>query len=269
MPELPEVETTVRAIKKFENNILQKIVVHNENLRWKIDKKIHQDVKNKLIKKITRRAKYILINFNDSSLMIHLGMSGKLRIQNIKNNFFKKHDHVELIFDKEKVIFNDTRRFGSIHFSEDYKNHRLIKNLGVEPLSKEFNKDYIFDICKTKNISIKKLIMDQNVVVGVGNIYASESLFLARINPKRLSKNISIEECDALIRAIKKILKYAIKKGGTTLKDFYSADGSEGYFSLSLKVYGRNEEPCKNCKTPIKKIVLGQRATFYCSICQS
>ena len=107
MPELPEVETTVRAIKKFENNVLQKIVVHNENLRWKIDKKIHQDVKNKLIKKITRRAKYILINFNDSSLMIHLGMSGKLRIQNIKNNFFKKHDHVELIFDKEKVIFND------------------------------------------------------------------------------------------------------------------------------------------------------------------
>ena len=269
MPELPEVETTVRAIKKFENNVLQKIVVHNENLRWKIDKKIHQDVKNKLIKKITRRAKYILINFDDSSLMIHLGMSGKLRIQNIKNNFFKKHDHVELIFDKEKVIFNDTRRFGSIHFSEDYKNHRLIKNLGVEPLSKEFNKDYIFDICKTKNISIKKLIMDQNVVVGVGNIYASESLFLARINPKRLSKNISIEECDALIRAVKKILKYAIKKGGTTLKDFYSADGSEGYFSLDLKVYGQNEKPCKNCKTPIEKIVLGQRATFYCSICQS
>ena len=181
MPELPEVETTVRAISKFKNKILKEIIVHNADLRWKVDKNISQVSKNKLIKEISRRAKYILIHFNDSSLMIHLGMSGKLRIQNIGNNFFKKHDHIELIFDKEKIVFNDTRRFGSIHFTKSFKNHRLIENLGVEPLSREFNKDYLFKICRIKNISIKKLIMDQKVVVGVGNIYASESLFLAKI----------------------------------------------------------------------------------------
>ena len=135
MPELPEVETTVRAISKFQNKTLKEIIVHNANLRWKVDKNISQLSKNKLIKEITRRAKYILIHFNDSSLMIHLGMSGKLRIQSIENNFFKKHDHIELIFDKEKIVFNDTRRFGSIHFTKSFKNHRLIENLGVEPLS--------------------------------------------------------------------------------------------------------------------------------------
>ena len=126
MPELPEVETTVRAISKFQNKILKEIIVHNENLRWKVDKNISQLSKNKLIKEISRRAKYILIHFNDSSLMIHLGMSGKLRIQSIGNNFFKKHDHIELIFDKEKIVFNDTRRFGSIHFTKSFKNHCIL-----------------------------------------------------------------------------------------------------------------------------------------------
>jgi len=225
--------------------------------------------KNKLIKEITRRAKYILIHFNASSLMIHLGMSGKLRIQSIGNNFFKKHDHIELIFDKEKIVFNDTRRFGSIHFTKSFKNHRLIENLGVEPLSREFNKDYLFEICKIKNISIKKLIMDQKVVVGVGNIYASESLFLAKIKPNRLSKTISLKECNQLTNAIKRVLRYAIRMGGTTLKDFYSADGSEGYFNLNLNVYDREDENCKNCKSKIKKITIGQRASFFCDSCQN
>ena len=269
MPELPEVETTLRAISTFQNKILKEIIVHNANLRWKVDKNISQLSKNKLIKEISRRAKYIIIHFNDSSLMIHLGMSGKLRIQNIGNNFFKKHDHIELIFDKEKIVFNDTRRFGSIHFTKSFKNHRLIENLGVEPLSREFNKDYLFEICRIKNISIKKLIMDQKVVVGVGNIYASESLFLAKIKPNRLSKKISLKECDQLTNAIKRVLRYAIRKGGTTLKDFYSADGSEGYFNLNLNVYDREDENCKNCKSKIKKVTIGQRASFFCDSCQN
>ena len=268
MPELPEVETTVRAINKFEKQILKKVVVHNENLRWKVDKNLCQNSKNKLVIKISRRAKYILIHFDDSSLMIHLGMSGKLRIQDIHNNFFKKHDHVELIFNKEKIVFNDVRRFGSIHFTKSFKNHKLINDLGVEPLSREFNKDYLRKKCEVRNVSIKKLIMDQKVVVGIGNIYASESLFLSKINPKRLSNKITLKECDLLTKAIKKVLKYAIRKGGTTLKDFYSADGSEGYFNLNLKVYGRNEENCKNCKAKIKKTVIGQRASYYCGNCQ-
>ena len=269
MPELPEVETTVRAINKFKNKILREIVIHNGDLRWQVEHAVEKKTRNKLIKKISRRAKYILIIFDDLCLMIHLGMSGKLRIQDIKNNFYKKHDHAELIFDKEKIIFNDVRRFGSIHITNDFKDHKLIKKLGVEPLSENFNKNFLFSKCKEKNISIKKLIMDQNIVVGVGNIYASESLFLANIDPRRLAKKITIDECEYIAVAIKKILKLAIKKGGTTLKDFYSADGNEGYFNLKLKVYGRDNKKCNKCKNKIKKIIIGQRSTFFCSNCQN
>ena len=146
MPELPEVETTVRAINKFKSKTLKKVVIHNRNLRWEVDKKIEKFLKNKFINKIDRRAKYILIHFDDSSLMIHLGMSGKLRIQSIENNFFKEHDHAELIFSDEKIIYNDVRRFGSIHLTENFQNHRLIKDLGIEPLSKKFNKDYLLSL---------------------------------------------------------------------------------------------------------------------------
>ena len=269
MPELPEVETTVRAIKKFQNKILREVIIHNKNLRWEVDKEVQLATKNKLIKEIKRRAKYILIHFEDSSLMMHLGMSGKLRIQNIKNNFFMKHDHAELIFSNEKIIFNDPRRFGSIHLTKDFQEHKLIKYLGVEPLSRSFNKKYLFEICKNSNLDIKKLIMDQKKIVGVGNIYASESLYLAKINPKRSASKISINECNEIVKSIKKVLKYAIKMGGTTLKDFYSADGNEGYFNLELNVYGRNNQVCKICDTKIKKVNIGQRATFFCENCQS
>ena len=269
MPELPEVETTVRAINKFENSTLKKVIIHNRNLRWKVDKKVTSLTKNKLIHKISRRAKYILIYLDDYCLMIHLGMSGKLRIQNRQDNYFKKHDHAEFIFEDKKIVFNDTRRFGSIHLSKDPANHRLIKHLGIEPLSNSFNKSYLADICKKSNLSIKKLIMDQKNIVGVGNIYASESLFLARINPNRLSRDLSLKDCENLVKSIKKILKYAIKKGGTTLKDFFSADGSEGYFSLELNVYGRDSMQCKDCDNEITKTIIGQRATYLCSNCQS
>ena len=269
MPELPEVETTVRAISKFENHILEEVIIHNKNLRWKVDNIVHNLTKKKLVHKITRRAKYILVYLDVYCLMIHLGMSGKLRIQNKTDNYFKKHDHAELIFKDEKIIFNDVRRFGSIHLSENPEKHRLIKNLGVEPLSKAFNKSYLASICKNSNLCIKKLIMDQKYVVGVGNIYASESLFLAKIDPNRLSKSVSIGECEELIKSIKKILKYAIKMGGTTIKDFYSADGNEGYFNLKLNVYGRNSMDCNFCDRKIIRTVIGQRATFFCNKCQS
>ena len=171
----------------------------------------------------------------------------------------------ELKILKSKKLANPT----SDDFTKSFKNHRLIENLGVEPLSREFNKDYLFEICRIKNISIKKLIMDQKVVVGVGNIYASESLFLSKIKPNRLSKTISLKECDQLTNAIKRVLRYAIRKGGTTLKDFYSADGSEGYFNLNLNVYDRKDENCKNCKSKIKKVTIGQRASFFCDSCQN
>ena len=269
MPELPEVETTVKAINKFENNTLERVIVHNKNLRWEVGEAVELDTKGKLVKEITRRAKYILIHLDKSCLMIHLGMSGKLRIQSTKNNYFKKHDHAEFIFKDEKIVFNDPRRFGSIHITNDVNKHKLIKNLGVEPLSKNLNKEYLFNLCKVSNLDIKKLIMDQKKIVGVGNIYASESLFLAGVKPNRSCKKISLNDCSKIVKAIKKVLRYAIKMGGTTLKDFYSADGSEGYFSLELKVYGRNNEKCKHCDSEIKKIIIGQRATFYCEVCQS
>tara|TARA_B100000965_G_scaffold13956_1_gene10460 strand:- start:2091 stop:2900 length:810 start_codon:yes stop_codon:yes gene_type:complete len=268
MPELPEVETTVRAINEFENSILEKIVIHNRNLRWEVDKELETLTSNKKINKISRRAKYIIIELDTYSLMLHLGMSGKLRIQNKKDNFFKKHDHVEFIFKDKKIIFNDVRRFGSLHITKNINEHPLISNLGVEPLSKNFNKDYLRSLCENSKLNIKKLLMDQKKVVGVGNIYASESLFLASINPLRPAMKISLSECDEITKAIKKVLKKAIKMGGTTLKDFYSADGSEGYFKLELNVYGLEDTPCKKCKHKIQKIVVGQRSTFYCKKCQ-
>ena len=269
MPELPEVETTVRAINKFENKRLLKVIIHNRNLRWKVDKIIEKKIDNKKIRSISRRAKYILIQFKDLFMMLHLGMSGNLRIQKNNNNYFKKHDHAEFVFKDEKIIFNDVRRFGSIHLSKNPHKHKLIKNLGVEPLSRAFNKFYLKNICENSNLCIKKLIMDQKYVVGVGNIYASESLFIAKINPRRLSKDISINECDELVKSIKSILKYAIKMGGTTIKDFYSADGNKGYFSLKLNVYGRDCKACNICNEKIVKTVIGQRATFLCNKCQS
>ena len=268
MPELPEVETTVRAINGFENSTLEKVVIHNRNLRWKVDKELETLVANKKIYKISRRAKYIIIKLDVYSLMLHLGMSGKLRIQNNKDNFFKKHDHVEFIFKDKKIIFNDVRRFGSLHITKNISEHPLISNLGIEPLSRNFNKDYLHAICANSKLNIKKLLMDQKKIVGVGNIYASESLFLASVNPLRPAMSLNISECDEIIKAIKKVLKKAIKMGGTTLKDFYSADGSEGYFKLKLNVYGLDNEPCKKCKHEIKKIVVGQRSTFFCEICQ-
>ena len=269
MPELPEVETTVRAINKFENEKLIAVIIHNRNLRWKVDKTIEKKIVNKKITKISRRAKYILIQFEDLYIMLHLGMSGNLRIQRNTDNYFKKHDHAEFIFNKEKIIFNDPRRFGSIHLTSDPSKHKLISSLGIEPLSKSFDKHYLFDICRKSNLNIKKLIMNQKNIVGVGNIYASESLFLAKINPKKISKKISLDESDKLVKSIKKVLRYAIKMGGTTLNDFYSPDGNQGYFKFKLNVYGRDDKKCRVCSNNIKRTIIGQRATFSCNKCQN
>ena len=268
MPELPEVETTVRAINKFENENLIRIIIHNRNLRWKVDKNIEK-IQNEKILKISRRAKYILIHFKDFYLMLHLGMSGNLRIQRNTDNYFKKHDHAEFIFKDEKVIFNDVRRFGSIHLTKDLNEHQLIKNLGVEPLSDQFDGNYLYEICKNSNLEIKKLLMDQRRIVGVGNIYASESLFLSKVSPEKISKKLSIKNCLDLSNSIKKVLNKAIKMGGTTLKDFYSADGNQGYFKIKLNVYGRDGEVCNSCNNIIIKKIIGQRSTFMCTKCQN
>ena len=183
MPELPEVETTLRAIEKFSKSNIQEIKVHNRNLRWKVDRNFEQATKNQLINKLSRRAKYIIFHLENNNIILHLGMSGSLRIANRDDNYFVKHDHIEFIFDKEKIIYNDPRRFGSIHLAKKIDNHKLIMHLGPEPLSKNFNGKYLYGLCKKSKTNIKSLIMNQKNVVGIGNIYASESLYLANINP--------------------------------------------------------------------------------------
>lgn len=270
MPELPEVETTCRGIKPhIENNLISKVVVRNRNLRWPIPKGLNAKLKNKKITSVTRRAKYLLIETEVGTLIIHLGMSGSLRIIGT-NESVEKHDHFELQFENGLCLrLRDPRRFGCVIWDKDQPlKHKLLINLGPEPLGKSFNAELLFEKSRKRKISIKQFIMDAKVVVGVGNIYASESLFLAGVHPKRLTGKITKKNASDLTTAIKKILTQAIKQGGTTLKDFISSEGKPGYFQQKLKVYDRKGEPCLKCKKPIKQITQGQRSTFYCPQCQ-
>lgn len=270
MPELPEVETTRRGISPhIENNIITHVIVRNRSMRWPIPFGLNTKLKNQKIVSVSRRAKYLLIKTDVGSLILHLGMSGSLRILP-KTAPIEKHDHFELQFkDGNCLRLRDPRRFGAVLWSKDDPlNHKLLIKLGPEPLDKEFNAELLFEKSRKRKTSIKQFIMDSKIVVGVGNIYASESLFLAGIHPKRLAGKITKKNALYLTIAIKKILKQAIKQGGTTLKDFKSSDGKPGYFQQKLKVYDRKNEACINCKKPIKQITLGQRSTFYCTHCQ-
>jgi formamidopyrimidine-DNA glycosylase len=269
MPELPEVETTLRAIKKFQDKNLIDIKVHNRNLRWVVNKDLEKNSRNQKLINLYRRAKYIIFELENTNLLLHLGMSGNLRISKIEDNYFLKHDHIEFIFDDEKIIYNDPRRFGSLHATKNVDDHKLIAGLGPEPLSNNFNAEYLLTRCKKSKSNIKTLIMNQKNVVGIGNIYACESLYLSKINPKKNSHNLNLQECKRIVDSAKKVLNEAIKVGGTTLKDFYSADGSPGYFKIKLNVYGREGQKCKKCKDEVVKVIINQRATFYCSSCQS
>ena len=269
MPELPEVETTLRAIKKFQGQNLINIKVHNRNLRWSVAKSLEKKSRNQKLINLHRRAKYIIFELENTNLLLHLGMSGSLRILKNEDNYFLKHDHIEFVFDNEKIIYNDPRRFGSLHIAKDINNHKLISGLGPEPLSKNFNGSYLLECCKRSKTNIKTLIMNQKNVVGIGNIYASESLYLSKINPQKESQELDIEGCYRIVSSAKKVLNEAIKVGGTTLKDFYSADGSPGYFKIQLNVYGRNGQKCKKCEAEIVKVIINQRATYFCPKCQS
>ena len=270
MPELPEVETTRRGIAPhIENNTITKVIVRNRSLRWPIPTGLNAKLKNQKITSVTRRAKYLLLKTNRGSLIVHLGMSGSLRILS-SSEAVEKHDHFELQFkDGTCLRLRDPRRFGCVLWEkDDPQHHKLIINLGPEPLEQEFNAELLFEKSRKRKTTIKQFIMDAKIVVGVGNIYASESLFLSGIKPSRLAGKITKQNAKDLTAAIKKILKQAIKQGGTTLKDFRSSDGKPGYFQQKLKVYDRKGEACVNCKKPIKQITLGQRSTFYCSHCQ-
>lgn len=268
MPELPEVETSVRALKLFEGKVLKNISVANPKLRWKVDTKKISSIENLLVEKIFRRAKCIVMQFKNSFHVLHLGMTGTLRIQDVGSNRTEKHDHLIFHFHDKCFVFNDTRKFGYFKMlsSEEYEHFDC--KLGPEPLSKNFNAKYLTDQIAKSAAAIKNLIMDQKVVVGVGNIYANEALFIAKIHPLTKGSNLNYDERKQLVAAIKRVLTKAIQLGGTTLKDFYTPEGNKGYFKIKLKVYGKTGSPCPNCNETISKIIVGQRASFLCSFCQ-
>ena len=270
MPELPEVETSRRGIEPhIVDTTVSRVVIRERRLRWPVAKDVDRQLPGKTIDSVGRRAKYLLINTQAGSAILHLGMSGSLSIVD-EGTPAGVHDHVDFEFDSGLMLrFRDPRRFGSLHWSEAPLSHPLLRNLGPEPLGPEFDGDYLWRKSRRRKVSVKQFIMNAHVVVGVGNIYASEALFLAGINPRRAAGRIAKHRYDVLAGAIIEVLAKAIKAGGTTLRDFYGGDGEAGYFQHQLEAYGRDDEPCRRCNTPITAIVQGQRTTYYCKQCQT
>lgn len=270
MPELPEVETSRRGITPWIlDTTITRVVVRDRRLRWPVAKGIERKLQEQVVESVDRRAKYLLIRTGGGTIILHLGMTGSLFIVD-RGAAAGIHDHVDFELDSGKVLrFRDPRRFGSLHLSQEPLQHPLLAKLGPEPLSDEFDGDYLWRKSRGRKVSIKQFIMNAQVVVGVGNIYASESLFSAGINPKRSAGRTARHRYDALAEAIKDILRRAIKAGGTTLRDFYGGDGEPGYFKQQLEVYDRKGEHCRCCDTVISAFVQGQRSTYYCKSCQT
>ncbi len=271
MPELPEVETTRRGITPhvIDRTILE-CVLRTAKLRWPLDLALCQQLPSQKILEVERRAKYLLLICEQGTIILHLGMSGSLRIVQAGTTE-QKHDHVDLIFtDGQCLRFTDPRKFGAFLYTDtDPYQHKLLCHLGLEPLTEAFSGNYLWSVAKGKKVTVKQFIMDQKTVVGVGNIYASEALFRAGIRPDRAAGRIGLKRYEKLTSAIKEILHEAIGAGGTTISDFSQADGKPGYFTQQLQVYSRSGEPCTICGQPIFSLRLGQRSTFYCPVCQT
>ena len=270
MPELPEVETTRRGINAHINDQkVATVIIRQAKLRWPITENMAQLLENKILKTVARRGKYLLLEFEHGTALIHLGMSGSIRILDAASKE-KKHDHFDIIFTNGKLLrYNDPRRFGAfIWAGSDPYQHKLLAKLGVEPLDDAFDSASIYKASRKKKIAIKQFIMDSHIVVGVGNIYANESLFLAGIHPLRQANQISCQRYQQLVLVIKQVLQKAINNGGTTLKDFNQVDGKPGYFSQLLNVYGRAGQQCKVCQQILVEIRLSGRSTVFCKVCQ-
>lgn len=270
MPELPEVEITRAGIvDHIINHEITKVIVRNPKLRLPVPISLANDLSGQRFNKVARRAKYLLLYTNNGTLILHLGMSGSLRILNESINS-GPHDHCDLIFKNGTILrFNDPRRFGLITWThDDPLDHPLLCNLGLEPLALNCNGDYFYQRSRNRNLAVKSFIMDQRIVVGVGNIYAAESLFLAGIHPLRAAGSIDQNSYSQLANAVRTILTNAIMQGGTTLRNFHDAAGQPGDFKSFLKVYGRTGQPCVQCHHPILVTRSGQRSTFYCNHCQ-
>jgi len=268
VPELPEVETSRRGIEPhLVGNILHYAIVRNSKLRWPVSEKI-KTLLDEPILSVKRRAKYLLIELNQGWIIVHLGMSGSVRILP-EEQPEEKHDHIDLVFRDGKVLrYTDPRRFGAWLWCEDLATSSVLAHLGPEPLSAQFNAQYLYQQSKNKKIAIKPWLMDNKLVVGVGNIYANEALFSSGIMPDRKASSLTEQECDVLVNAIKAVLTRSIEQGGTTLKDFLQSDGKPGYFAQELFVYGRKDKACLICGHTIESIKQGQRSTFFCRHCQ-
>ncbi len=274
MPELPEVETTRRGIAPhLIGRRIVSVTLRRADLRWPIPREITEVLPGQRIDDIERRAKYLLLHTAAGSALLHLGMTGVLRVlpPDIAPG---AHDHVDMLLEpapgeRERILrFTDPRRFGSLLWQAPGTTHELLAGLGPEPLTDAFDGDLLWQRSRGRKAAVKLFLMDNANVVGVGNIYASEALFAAGIDPRRAAGTVSRARYQRLAAEVKRILAWAIERGGTTLRDFLNPDGAPGYFFLELNVYGREGEPCKVCGTPIRQTVIGQRSTFWCPHCQ-
>ncbi len=269
MPELPEVETTRRGLlPHVAGRTVAHVRLRRADLRWPIPPEISTLLPGQRIAAIRRRAKYLLLDTAAGSVLLHLGMSGSLRVLPADTPV-RAHDHVDLALDSGQVLrFNDPRRFGCLLWQAPGETHPLLAGLGPEPLEDAFDGDYLFARSRGRSAPVKAFLMDQAVVVGVGNIYATEALFLAGISPLRAAGKVSRARYAALAREVKATLSHAITRGGTTLRDFLSPDGAPGYFEQELRAYGRGGLPCPRCGHPLRQAAIGQRTTAWCAHCQ-
>jgi formamidopyrimidine-DNA glycosylase len=269
VPELPEVETTRAGIEPWiAGKTINRIVVRNPALRWPV--RLPEDLPGRRVRAVRRRAKYLLIELEQGHLIVHLGMSGSLRIVD-RQEPVKTHDHIDCEFAREDWVlrYNDPRRFGSWHYHDgEYATHWLLEGLGVEPLGNEFSGAHLHGLSRNRKVAVKSFIMDSKVVVGVGNIYAAEALFLAGIRPGVAAGRIPAHAYEKLALTIKQVLMESVRQGGTTLRDFVGSNGEPGYFRQRLHVYGREGQPCRVCGAMLKGKVIGQRSTVYCPNCQ-
>ncbi|MBF0628508.1 MAG: bifunctional DNA-formamidopyrimidine glycosylase/DNA-(apurinic or apyrimidinic site) lyase [Magnetococcales bacterium] len=270
MPELPEVETIRAGLAPvLIGNRIQHLAIHAPKLRWPIPvAQLQQETCNQIIHTLERRGKYLLWGCGSGHILIHLGMSGRLFVQ---QGARAAHDHaIWTLENGVRICLHDPRRFGALLWIDGaWQNHPLLAGLGPEPLGERFDADHLHAHCRGRRVAIKTLIMNPRVVVGVGNIYAAEALFLAGVHPARAAQTLSRDDGARLVRAIRQVLQAAIVQGGTTLRDYRQSDGTPGYFALHLNVYGRSGEPCRVCATPIALLRLGQRSAFFCPRCQA
>ena len=269
MPELPEVETTLRGISPhILGQKVTEIVIRQPRLRWPIPADLPLLMQGRKLVGLSRRGKYLLFNFGNGHALIHLGMSGSLRIvkEDEPPSF---HDHFDVVFGNRLLRYCDPRRFGCLLWVEgEPEVHKLLTDLGPEPLTDHFDAGYLYQRTRKRSQAIKQFIMDSKIVVGVGNIYANESLFMSGIKPIRKAGSLTRKNCEDLVRDIKFVLQRSIDQGGTTLRDFVGGDGKPGYFKQQLLVYGRGGQPCNLCKKPLKEVRMNDRTTVYCVICQ-